>query len=208
MNKGKAYANRRPKGNLSDLRASDFYETPRSLIWELLKAAKDLDDVRTVLEPCCGNYAISSELKKVFPVVVERDLKYGNDFLEDEYEEQSFDAVITNPPFSAFDAIVNKARYVAKKVYVIGKTNFLGAYSRYKSNFWNELKCIYVFDRQIDYQFPVMDDGSCGVGCLVSGFYEWEKGYKGEPVIRFIDIQKYCKLGSYESFIKKQGENK
>lgn len=52
---GKAYANRKPKEERNE---NDFYETPYCLTWELQK----LNIVKpntTILDPCCGNYAIS-----------------------------------------------------------------------------------------------------------------------------------------------------
>ena len=52
---GKAYVNRKPKEERNE---NDFYETPYCLTWELQK----LNIVKpntTILDPCCGNYAIS-----------------------------------------------------------------------------------------------------------------------------------------------------
>lgn len=203
MNKGKAYANRRPKGQMSDLRASDFYETPHSIWWEFLKT-DEMKGIKTILEPACGNYATSKVFEKEGFTVFTRDLKYGNNFLIDEYDENSFDCVLTNPPFSYFDEFVEKAKSIAsKKVVMIGKTNFLGAYSRYKKQLFKECSAIYVLNRQVDYQFPVQENGDVGVGCLVSCVYVWTKGYTGEPVVRFLNMQPYCKLGSYDKWIKK-----
>lgn len=204
--KGKAYANKRPKKLLSDLRASDLYETPKSIWWEFLKT-DEMNDIKTILEPSCGFMATSKVFEEKGFDVTSRDLMYGNDFLNDEYEENSYDCVLTNPPFSLFDKFVTRAkRIAAKKVVMIGKTNFLGAYSRYKNNLFNECSAIYVLNRQVDYQFPVQDNGDVGVGCLVSCVYVWTKGYKGEPVVRFLNMQPYCKLGSYDKWIKNHPE--
>lgn len=52
---GKAYANRK---KAEERHANDKYETPYSLTWELQK----LNIVKpntTMLDPCCGNHAIS-----------------------------------------------------------------------------------------------------------------------------------------------------
>lgn len=200
---GKAYACKRSKVNISDLRESDFFETPRSCTIELLsKVSREFESVKTILEPCCGNYAISKVLTENGFNVVSRDLKYGNDFLFDDYSNEHYDAVVTNPPFSLWNDIVLKSRDVADKVFVIGKMNFFASHERTELNFWRELKHVWIFDRQIDYQFPINEDGLVGVGCLVSGFFEWEKGYQYSPTIEVIDMQKYCKLGSYEKWLK------
>ena len=198
----KAYVNKKRQG---ERRPSDFYETPICLTEELLKTG-ELDDVHTVLEPCCGMYAMSKVLENAGKVVLSRDLIYGNNFLIDEYKEQSFDAVVTNPPFSLWDEGITKAKTIGRKVVAIGKPNFFGAHSRYVSGIWNELKCVYIFTRQVDYQFPIQDDGSIGVGNLITGFFVWEHGYKGDPSVRLIDINDYCKLGSYEAYVKKNGQ--
>lgn len=206
MNKGKAYANRRSKRLLSDLRASDLYETPKSIWWEFLKT-DEMKDIHTILEPACGFKATSKVFEERGFDVTSKDLMYGNDFLEDEYEDNSFDCVLSNPPFSHFDSFIEKAKKIAsRKVVMIGKTNFLGAYSRYQSGLFNECSAIYVLNRQIDYQFPVQENGDVGVGCLVSCVYVWTKGYKGDPVVRFLNMQPYCKLGSYENWIKNHPE--
>lgn len=205
---GKAYASKKSKAKLPALRASDFYETPKSIWWEFLKT-DELKDVKTILEPCAGKFATSKVFKEAGFEVISKDLIYGNDFLKDEYEDNSFDCVLTNPPFSRFDSIVQKARSIAsKKVVMIGKTNFLGAYSRYESGLFKECSAIYVLNRQVDYQFPVMENGDVGVGCLVSCVFVWTKGYKGEPVVRFLNMQPYCKLGSYEDWLKKNPDYK
>lgn len=205
---GKAYANKRPKKMMNDLRASDLYETPHSIWWEFLKT-DELKDVKTILEPACGFMATSKVFEKEGFNVTSKDLMYGNDFLKDEYEDNSYDCVLSNPPFSYFDDFIEKAKKIAsKKVVMIGKTNFLGAYSRYEKELFKECSAIYVLNRQVDYQFPVMENGDVGVGCLVSCVYVWTKGYKGEPVVRFLNMQPYCKLGSFEKWIKEHPDYK
>lgn len=197
--KGKAYASRNKK---DDRPESDFYETPKSLVWELLKLPV-LSGCKTILEPCCGDYAISSELEKYGYEVTAKDIKYGNDFLEEKYSEK-FDAVVTNPPFSLFTDIVNKAKTVSNKVVVIGKTNFFGVHSRNIDGFWKHLKDVYIFDRQVEYRTPHREDGLFMVGCLVTGWFVWDMEYLGDPKLHIINVQDYAKLGSYDSFLKKQ----
>lgn len=202
-NMGKAYACRRNEEILESLHPSDFFETPKSCVWELLRAApNDFSRIKTILEPCCGKMAISNVLKEKGFEVTSRDLIYGNNFLTDDYSGEYYDAVVTNPPFSYWDEVVTKSREVADRVFVIGKPTFFASHTRTKSNFWRELKHVWVFDRQLDYQFPVSENGECGVGCLVSGWFEWEKGYQYSPTIDVIDMQKYCVLGSYEKYIR------
>lgn len=204
MKKGKAYANRKKQDERPE---SDFYETPRSLVWQLITTTDVLSGCKKILEPCCGNYAISEELQKYGFEVTSRDIKYGNDFIEDDYIGQRYDAVVTNPPFSLFDEIVNKAKTVSNKIVVIGKTNFFGAYSRYKDDFWKHLKTVYIFDRQVEYRTPPRKDGLFMVGCLVSGWFVFDMTYNGPAEIKIMDVQEFAKLGSYETYIKKLEQN-
>lgn len=195
---GKAYANRKPA---EERPKSDFYGTPRSVIWEMIKAGI-FNNSKNVLDPCCGNKIFEEELLKKGLMVTSKDILTGNDFLKEKYEYGVYDTVASNPPFSLFDDFVLKAKSIAPKVIFIGKTNFLGAHSRQLNGVWKDLSDIYIFDRQIDYQFPVQDNGSCGVGCLVSGVFVWNKGYTASPRLHFIDMNQYCKLGSYEHWLK------
>ena len=124
---GKAYANRKP---IEKRKPSDFYETPKSLTWELLKTG-ELEGVKTILDPCCGNYAISNILKESGYIVDENDLIYGSNFLTDQYLK-TYDAIVMNPPFSLWNPFIEKAKSISNKVIAIGKTNFFGAQNRYK----------------------------------------------------------------------------
>lgn len=94
---------------------------------------------------------------------------YGNDFLKDDYSNKHYDWVATNPPFSYWDAFVEKSKGIADNVIMIGRTNYFGAYNRYRNGLWNHLKTVYIFDRQI--------------------------AYDGKPSIEIIDIQKYLENG-------------
>lgn len=193
---GKAYANRKKE---SDRPESDYYCTPKSLVWELLKPDV-LKGCKNILEPCCGTYSMSEELKKAGFNVTAKDIKYGDDFLESEYEYGAFDAVVTNPPFSRFDDIINKAKNTAKKVVMIGKTNFFGAYGRHKEGLWKGLKEVYIFNRQLDYRTPQREDGMFYVGNLVTCWMVWDADWKADWwSTKIIDVQKYATLGCLES---------
>ena len=124
---GKAYANKKPK-ELQHF--NQFYETLYSLTWELQK----LNIVKpntTVLDPCCGTYAISKWFRESNKVT-EKSLEYGNDFFQDEYDDNSFDYVILNPPFDLFDKFIEKAKRIGKTVISIGKTDYFSCYQRLK----------------------------------------------------------------------------
>ena len=105
---GKAYANRKKEEDRPD---NDFYQTPKCMTWELLNThliqeqypVTDKSQI-SILEPCCGKYAITNELIKYgYTNIVSRDLIYGNDFLKDDLTKERYDCIIMNPPFKLFE---------------------------------------------------------------------------------------------------------
>lgn len=206
---GKAYANRKPKEERPE---SDFYVSPRSLIWALL----DQTDVLTqyvqpepIFDPCCGNFAIGNALRardyvtdlpheKGKAVIQEKDISIdGYDFLQDKKRGKSI--ILMNPPFSLFDEFITNAKETSKKVVSIGKLNFFGAYKRNASGLWKNLQHVYIFNRQVDYRTPERDDGLFHVGNLVTGWFlwnrEWEEDYWETSML---DVQPYAKLGQFK----------
>lgn len=128
--KGKAYANRKRV----ELRSpNDFYETKSCMVEELLESNLFLHLLdNTILDPCCGKYAIGNVLRKHgYKKLFEGDLIYGQDFLKMKNpDEPDFDAIIMNPPFKLFDQFVEKAKLMAYNVYSIGKLNYFGGHNR------------------------------------------------------------------------------
>lgn len=186
---GKAYANRKKE---SDRPENDFYPTPKCLTWELIKTGQ-LEGCKSILEPCCGQYAISKELENAGFEVTSRDLIYGNDFLKDDYSNEHYDAIVTNPPFDIYDEIIKKAKTVdCQKIICIGRTNYFGSHSRNINGMWDELSDVYIFDRQVAYDRPLRDDGKFECGCLVTCWLVWTKGYVGSPRLHIIDVQQYA----------------
>lgn len=201
---GKAYSNRKPAEQRPD---SDFYPTPAYLIKELVYSSDEFKVVIElisdyelfkenlkilgkkhikILDPACGDGIFGKVLKehlpKAFPdftfEIIEHDIrKDGVDFLSFESKNE-FDIVITNPPFSLFDEFVTKAKEVAPFVIFIGKTNFFGAYNRYKKGIWNHLEFVSVFNRQVDYRSPVREDGKFQCGNLVTIWFFWNRNWK------------------------------
>jgi len=191
---GKAYANKkkianRPKG--------DFYSTPKSLIWVaediiITEFNKDIP----LLEPCYGVGAISEELEKLGFKVIKNDLYQGGiDYLTSDFKETQ---IITNPPFSLWDAFVNKAKEHTSKFMFIGRLNYLGTHSRNTSKIWEGLKHIYCFDRYVDYQTPYREDGNFHVGAMATAWFLWEEGYTDPSQLSILDVQKYATLGNFK----------
>lgn len=183
---GKAYANKKSKDAQP---ANEFYPTPKALVYKLLET-QELKGVKTILEPCYGEGAISNILKDKGFQVTEKDIIYGNDFLIDNYDGQHFDAIVTNPPFSLFDEFVEKSKQIdCNKIIMIGRCNHFGSHKTNINGIWNNLSDVYIFDRQVAYNKEWREDGLMYCGCLVSGWFVWTKNYTESPKLHIMDVQ-------------------
>ena len=122
----------------------DDFPTPpwatRALI-ELVLGAKSHLARLTCLEPACGAGHMAKVLDEYFADVRCADAHhygYGEvqDFLTYPYNANSYDWVITNPPFRLGEEFVLRALRVAHKgVAILARTVFLESVGRYKSIF-------------------------------------------------------------------------
>lgn len=191
-NVGKAYANRKTK---EDRPVGDFYETPKSLVWcaeDLIN--KEFSKDNQILEPCCGNGAVSEELVKMGFSVSTNDLyRGGYDYLTSSFKEEF---VITNPPFSQFDDFVLKSKSHCKKFMYLGRLNYFGTQSRLDTGLWNNLKSVHCFSRYVDYRTESRSDGLFNVGAMATAWFIWDMEYEGDTKIDFLDVKDYAKLGN------------
>jgi hypothetical protein len=190
---------------------SDYYQTPSSLVKQLLEI-EHFDKNKMIREPACGDGSIVKELWKHNFNVNYSD-KYQYDFIkdnliDDEIEDdfvfdflndnQSCDYIITNPPFSlALEFILhakticqNKFAMLLPLSYLHGVERYNTIYQDHRSNF--PLKCIYVFTRYPMLSETVREDGKYKTGMMVLMWAVWDKNYEGkEPTIRWINNQQY-----------------
>lgn len=190
---GKAYANRKKE---IDRPLNDFYPTPKCMVQELLNFKEfNLFLESNILDPCCGQYAIGNVLRNNnFTSITEKDIIFGNDFLKDNYDHESYECIIMNPPFKLFDEFVTKSKKVAYKVACIGKLNFFGAHGRNINGLWDNLEWVLPFDRMIAFDKPEDNNGKVECGMMVSAWFIWNSNYKGLPKIQVLDMQKYIKF--------------
>jgi hypothetical protein len=89
------------------------------------------------LEPACGRGHMSAALAEYFDDVISSDIAdygYGSvvGFLESTYEADSFDWVITNPPFNlAEDFIIRSMKIARRGVAMLTRTVFIESVGRY-----------------------------------------------------------------------------
>ena len=173
---------------------NDYYATPPESTQALLNV---LELNGSTLEPACGEGHISEVLKSNYPnsEVVSTDLidrGYGSggiNFLEHTYD-RTFTNVITNPPFKHMREFVEKSLEISTdKVIMFGKIQFLEGQRRKEFLENSPLKYVYVFsERQNPMRngSPVDENGKKWSSTMCFAWYVWEKGYEGEPIVRWL----------------------
>ena len=198
------------KGFMHRSTESNFFETHYSMTDQFMEKEKFKYN-STCIEPACGNSAISKRIYPYFKHLFEGDISKGDDFYEN---NNKYDYLITNPPYGkeADKFVLHSKKVVRKKFAMLLRTNFLSGSERFKSGdielslwqrfkglfvkSWDEgiytnLKKVYIFTRMSDLRAPIRADGKYPTAGIVYAWLEWEKGYRGDPKIKWIDNQKY-----------------
>jgi hypothetical protein len=146
-----------------------------------------------VLEPSCGAGHISEVLKAHGYEVESRDLVdrgYGSqaDFLS--IDNQHFDGdIITNPPYSLAQEFVEKSLSIipeGRKVAMFLKLTFLEGKKRKELFRTNPPIRIWVSSSRLKCAING-DFASIGSSATAYAWYIWEKGYKGDTIIRWFN---------------------
>jgi hypothetical protein len=174
--------------NTGGRRKADFYETPYSLTWLILGKEKLVD---SILEPACGKGAITRAFSD-FGYLNFTSYDKEKNFLN---ETKKYDTVITNPPYSLEKEFILKAKEISnKKILFLLPLSYLHGKWRY-DNIWNDkdypLSSVYVFTRYPMLGEPLRKDGKHNTGMMVYAWFVWEKMYKGDPVIRWLDNNQF-----------------
>ena len=173
----------RPKG--------DFYATPRVAIEGLLSKEQF---GHTILEPCCGNGAISKVLEEYGYEVISKDLydwgfgEVGKDFLTEPVT--NVDAVVTNPPFNLSMEFTLRALECTKenkgKVAILNRVQWLESVKRKKMFEGNPLSCVWVFSRRIPRMHRYDHKGPTTTSVIAFAWYVFDWNYTGEPRLGWI----------------------
>lgn len=186
----------------------DYYQTPE---WATIELLKRESFKGTILEPCCGAGAISKVLEfedwwnnnpfideqlkneKIKREIISSDIRTDNDVYRNPgkdvftYEANSFDNIITNPPYIYAQEVIEHCLKIAKhKVAMILKLCFLESKGRYLFFKNNPLKKIYVFCKRVQ-MYPEGIDKPKNGGTIAYAWYVWDKLYTGNPQIEWIE---------------------
>lgn len=171
----------------------DFYATDSIAIDCLLEKATLSHNL---WECACGGGDLSKRLEALGYNVKSTDLVYrgygtgGVDFLKC---KEVFDGdIITNPPYKYAQEFVEHSLKLlpsGRKSFMFLKLQFLEGKSRRLLFDSGQLKTLYVSSRRIlcakNGEFQKMRDS--GGSAVAYGWYEFEKGYCGDPIIKWIN---------------------
>ena len=177
---------------------NDYYATPYQATEMLLDEVKFSGNF---LEPCVGGGHIVDVIKRYYPDecvygvdIVDRG--YPNtlvaDFLKHDFLGQKFDNVVTNPPFSLAQEFLEKCMEVVNdggKIAMFLKIQFLEGAKRREMFKKYPPKYIYVFvKRQAPWNngSPVDEKGKSWSSTMCFAWFVWEKGFTGEPIVRWL----------------------
>lgn len=172
---------------------NDFYATDPKAV-EMLLELEDFN--KLIWEPACGKGHISKVLKKRGHNVISTDLiergyeDYRRDFLK--FNGRWDGDIITNPPYKYAKEFVEKALEIIDdgfKVAMFLKLTFLESKKRRELFDKYPPKTIYVSSSRLQCaKNGEFEKYKNGVGTAIAyAWFVWEKGYKGDPVVRWFN---------------------
>ena len=171
-----------------DRQQDDYYATDPKTITPLFER-EDFD--HRIWECACGEGHLSEAMleygKDVFSTdKVDRNYGQIMDFLEEDMDW--YGDIITNPPYKFAKEFVEKSLNIlqeGKKLAMFLKVQFLEGQKRKEMFEKYPPKIIYIFSKR---QQCAMNGEfeKYGVSAVAYAWFVWEKGFTGEPVVRWI----------------------
>jgi len=179
---------------------SDYYVTP----WQCVQALIDsyfpftMDRSISIFDPACGDKVIGNVFRgNGFNNIVEEDLLLGQDFLE-RNEEEKFDFVITNPPYSIKNKFIEKALKISKATIFILPANVIN-YNEFQEKY---LDIKEYFGRVLMRPKFFMDDKKQNIpklgGISAYAWFMWsnlEDLYSVYSIEKYVDLREYFRKG-------------
>lgn len=146
-----------------------------------------------ILEPCCGAGHISKVLEAHGHQVISQDLYdhgYGTsgcDFLANNGIQALAGDIVTNPPYKYAREFVEKALAILAPGYKCAmflKLTFLEGKGRKSLFDTMQLRTVYISRSRLNCG---MNGEFQGTSAVAYGWFVWEKGYRGDPVIKWFN---------------------
>lgn len=173
----------------------DFYATDPIAIDALIKDGK-AEINHYVWECACGTGCLSNRLEEYGHAVwstdlIDRDYGLGGvDFLS--YNDKWHGDIVTNPPYKYAKEFIEHGLEVVEegnKVFMFLKVQFLEGKARKKLFEKKQLRTVYVSSSRIlcakNAQFAEMRER--GGTAMAHAWFEFQKGYNGDPVLKWIN---------------------
>jgi hypothetical protein len=159
-------------------RDNDAYLTPMWVIHALLEVERFPG---LTWEPAEGDGRIVQAFRRVGCDVIGSDLTTGTDFLK---VTQEVDNIVTNPPWGLKTEFIQHGKQCAhRKLALLMPLFALSGVAR-RALFQDAafpLRTVHVFVRRLNFH----PDGK-GSSLFNAGWFVWERGYQGEPVLRWV----------------------
>lgn len=172
---------------------NDYYATPTSSTKKMLQ----YESISfPAWEPACGEGHIAKVIDKdsedlLCTDLIDRGFGWGGQDFFTFTPNKEIKTIITNPPFNLFQEFAERALTIAThKVILFGKLQALEGKKRGTFMQNSPLKTVYVFkSRQNPLRngSPVDENGKPWASTMAFAWYVWEIGYKGEPIIKWLE---------------------
>lgn len=174
---------------LREREENDYYATNPKAVTMLLEL-EQFD--KNILEPACGEGHISKVLVENGHNVTSSDLierNYGK--VKDFFEYTHFDGdIITNPPYKYAQKFVEHSLDIVNegnKIAMYLKVTFLEGKARKKLFQENPPKYVYVSSSRLGTARSGDFEKYGETGAVAYAWYIWEKGYKGDTILRWFN---------------------
>lgn len=173
-------------GRKQKITDKDFYRTP-DWVTEALLEHEVFEG--SILEPCCGDGAMSEVIKKYNPYVHSSDIQnlgYGEVKDIFDYGENIVENIVTNPPFSIAHAVILQSLKMAtNKVAMLLPLQFLESKSRYSLFTTTPLETVWVLCRRPTL-YPANQPKPKNKGMRAYAWFVWNHSHTEVPALGWI----------------------
>jgi len=167
----------------------DYYATEPRAVYELLERESFSE---TILEPCVGGGHIAAVLKEKGYKIIAKDI-VDRGFPGTEIKNflgitENKNDIVTNPPYVLCKEFVEHALNISPegtKIAMFLKLTFLESQSRRALFDSNPFRTLYVFSQRRNCA-KNGDFEKYPSSAIAYGWFVWEKGFKGNPEIKWI----------------------